>query len=136
MGHETANWGGRGIGYMLFNVHLCNQPYCWAVVVGPGSQFCTLLEVWVLRVGMSTLGRKRLCTPRIGDPQVPMTMEHPQCGFAAPDLILRQRFQIGMFWAIRLDHTNCLQVVIKTHSFLGVCVYVCVHMEVSHIFFM
>ncbi len=29
MGHETANWGGRGLGYMLFNAHLCNQPsYC------------------------------------------------------------------------------------------------------------
>ena len=29
MGHETANWGGRGIGYMLFNAHLFNQPcYC------------------------------------------------------------------------------------------------------------
>ena len=118
MGHETANWGGRGLGYMLFNAHLCNQPYYWEVVVGPGTQLCTLLEVWVLRVGMSTLGRKRLCTSRIGDPQVPMTMEHPQCGFAAPGLILRQRFQIGMFRTIRLDHTNCLQVAIKTHSFI------------------
>ncbi len=75
MGHETANWGGRGLGYMLFNTHLCNQPYYCKVVVGPGAQICTLLEVWVLRVGMSTLGRKRLCTPRIGDPQVPMTLE-------------------------------------------------------------
>jgi hypothetical protein len=29
MGHETTNWGGRGLGYMLFNEHLCNQPcYC------------------------------------------------------------------------------------------------------------
>jgi hypothetical protein len=26
MGHETANWGGRGLGYMLFNAYLCNQP--------------------------------------------------------------------------------------------------------------
>ncbi len=25
--------------------------------------------------------------------------------------------QIGMFRTIRLDHTNCLQVAIKTHSF-------------------
>ncbi len=61
---------------MLFNEYLCNQPYHWEVVVGPGTQLCTLLEVWVLRVGMSTLGHKRLCTSRIGDPQVPMTMEH------------------------------------------------------------
>jgi hypothetical protein len=29
MGHEIANWGGRGLGYMFFNAHLCNQPcYC------------------------------------------------------------------------------------------------------------
>jgi hypothetical protein len=119
--HETANWGGRGLGYMLFNAHLCNQPYSYKVVVGPGAQLCTMLEVWsprVLRVGMSTLGRKRLCTPRIGDPQVPMTLEHPQCGFAAPGLILSQRFQIGAFRPIRVDHTNCLQVAIKTHSFI------------------
>ena len=115
MGHETANWGGRGLGYMLFNAHLCNQPYYCKVVVGPGAQFCTLLEVWVLRVGMSTLGRKRLCTSRIGDPQVPMTLEHPRCAFAAPGLILRQRIQIGMFRPVRVDHTNCLQVAIKTH---------------------
>ena len=25
MVHETANWGGRGLGYMLFNAHLCNH---------------------------------------------------------------------------------------------------------------
>ncbi len=55
MGHETANWGGRGLGYMLFNTHLCNQPCYCQVVVEPGTQFCTLLEVWVLGVGMSTL---------------------------------------------------------------------------------
>jgi hypothetical protein len=121
MGHETANWGGRGLGYMLFDAHLCNQPYCWEVVVGPGAHLCTLLEVWVLRVEMSTLGRKRLCTSRIGVPQVPMTMDHPQCGFAAPGLILRQRFQIDMFRPIRLDHTNCLQMAIKTHSFIPWC---------------
>ena len=46
------------------------------VVVELGVQFCTLLEVWVLGIGMSTLGRKRLCTPRIGDSQVPMTLEY------------------------------------------------------------
>jgi hypothetical protein len=76
MGHETTNWGGRGLGYMLFNEHLCNEPYYCQVVGEPGAQICTLLEVWVLRVGMSTLGRKRLCTPRIGDSQVPMTLEY------------------------------------------------------------
>ncbi len=101
---------------MLFDAHLYNQPYYCKVVVGPGAQLCTLLEVWVLRVGISTLGRKSLCTPRIGNPQVLMTLDHPRCGFAAPDLILRQRIQIGMFRTIRFDHTNCLQVAIKTQS--------------------
>jgi hypothetical protein len=90
MGHETANWGGRGLGYMLFNEHLCNQPCPCKVVVGPGARLCTLLEEWVLGVGMSTLGRKRLCTPRIGDSQVP---------------------------TIRMSHTNCLQMAIKTLQF-------------------
>ena len=28
------------------------------------------------------------------------------------------RIQIGMFRPIRVDHTNCLQVTIKTHSFI------------------
>jgi hypothetical protein len=46
------------------------------VVVEPREQLCVLLEVWVLGVGMSTLARKRLCTPRIGDSQVLMTLEH------------------------------------------------------------
>ena len=102
---------------MLFNAYLCNH-ILLKVVVGPGAQLCTLLEVWVLGVGMSTLGRKRLCTPSIGDPIVPMTLEHPRCGKAAPALILSQRIQIGMFRTIRLDHTNCLQVAIKTQSFM------------------
>jgi hypothetical protein len=66
--------GGRGIGYMLFNAHLCNQPCYCQVVVEPGAHLCTLLEVWVLGVGMSK--HKRLCTTRIGDSQVPMTLDH------------------------------------------------------------
>ena len=76
MGHEPANWGGRGIGYMLFNVHLCNRPCYCQVVEEPGAHLCTRLEVWVLGVGMSNLGRKRLCTSRLGDSQVPMTLEY------------------------------------------------------------
>ncbi len=101
---------------MLFIAHLCNHILLQSGG-GPGAQLCTLLEEWVLGAGMSTLGRKRLCTPRVGDPQVPMTLEHPRCGFAASDLIPRQRAQIGMFRPIRLDHTNCLQVAIKTLQF-------------------
>jgi hypothetical protein len=30
---------------------------------------------------------------------------------------LHTRFQIGVFRPIRVDHTNCLQVAIKTHSY-------------------
>ena len=52
--------------------------------------------------------------------QVPMTLEHPvtSSGKAAPgpDPRIRHRIQIGMFRPIRVDHTNCLQVAIKTHS--------------------
>jgi hypothetical protein len=44
MGHETANWGGRGLGYMFFNVYLCNQQYYWEVVVGPGAHLCPPLR--------------------------------------------------------------------------------------------
>ncbi len=36
---------------------------------------------------------------------------------AGPDPRIRHRIQIVMFRPIRVDHTNCLQVVIKTHSF-------------------
>ncbi len=43
MGHETANWGGRGLGYTLFNTYLCNQPCYCQVVVEPGAQLCTLI---------------------------------------------------------------------------------------------
>ena len=55
-----------GLGYMLFIAHLCNHILLQSGG-GPGAQLCTLLEEWVLGAGMSTLGRKRLCTPRVGD---------------------------------------------------------------------
>ena len=35
-----------------------------------------------------------------------------------------ERIQIDMFRPIRLDHTNCLQVAIKTHS-NSRCIYEC-----------
>jgi hypothetical protein len=60
MGHETANWGGRRIGYMLFNAHLCNQPCYCQVVVEPGAQICTLLEVWVHDETNVSLGIKHI----------------------------------------------------------------------------
>ena len=75
---------------MLFIAHLCNHILLQSGG-GPGAHLFTLLEEWVLGVGMSTLGRKRLCTPRVGDPQVPMTLEHPRCGFATSGLIPRPK---------------------------------------------
>jgi len=47
---------------------------------------------------------------------------HPvtSSGKATPgtDSRIRHRIQIDMFRSIRVDHTNCLQVAIKTHSSL------------------
>ena len=40
---------------MLF-MRICVITYYSQVVVGPGTHLCTLLEGWVLGVGMSTLG--------------------------------------------------------------------------------
>ena len=50
---------------MVFNAHLCNHILLESGG-GTWTQFCTLLEVWVLGVGMSTLGAQTVCTPRIG----------------------------------------------------------------------
>jgi hypothetical protein len=106
---------------MLFIAHLCNH-IPLQVVVGLGAQLCNLLEGWVLVVGMSTIGHKQRCSPRIGDPQVPMTLKHDpvtSSGKSAPgpDPRIRHRTQIGMFRPIRMDHTKCLQVAIKTLQF-------------------
>jgi hypothetical protein len=53
--------------YMWYLMRICVITYYCEVVVGPRVQFCTLLEVWVLGVGMSTLDAQTGCTPRIGD---------------------------------------------------------------------
>ena len=52
--------------YVISMMCICVITYYCKVVVGPGAQLCTLLEVWVLGVGMSTLGAQTVCTPRIG----------------------------------------------------------------------
>jgi hypothetical protein len=54
--------------------------------------------------------------------QVPMVLNHgpdTSNGKSAPgpDPRIRHRTQIGMFRPIRMDHTNCLQVAIKTLQF-------------------
>ncbi len=55
--------------------------------------------------------------------QVPMVLKHGPVTSRdktapGPDPRIRHRIQIGMFRPIRVDHTNCLQVAIKTHSFV------------------
>ena len=107
-------------------MRICVITYYCKVVVGPGTQFCTLLEVWVLGVGMSTLGAQTALYAEDRGLQVPMTLEHDyphsvtSSGKSAPgtDLRIRHRIQIGMFRPIRVDHTNRLQVAIKTHSWI------------------
>jgi hypothetical protein len=50
--------------------------YCKVVVVGPGEHLCTLLEVWVLGIGMSTLTAQTVLYAEDRGFQVPMTLEH------------------------------------------------------------
>jgi hypothetical protein len=73
------------------------------------------------------LSRKRLYAEDRGL-QVPMSLEHrpvTSSDETAPgtDSRIRHRIQIVMFRSIRVDHTNCLQVTIKTHSFRKVFKY-------------
>jgi hypothetical protein len=90
------------------------------LVLVPGAQLCTLLEVWFLGVGMSTLDAQTTVPRGSGAPStdVPGAWQH----LIGPDFLsietrqLVRGFQIGMFRPIRVDHTNCLQVDIKTHS--------------------
>jgi hypothetical protein len=54
-----------------------------------------------------------------------MTLEHRRVtsivkASPGPDPRIRHRIQIGMFRPIRVDHTNCLQVDVKTHSFITI----------------
>ena len=55
---------------------ICVITYYCKVVVGLGAQLCTLLEVWVLGVGMSTLGAQTSLYAEDRGIQVPMTLEH------------------------------------------------------------
>ena len=71
---------------------------------------------------MSTLDSQTALYAEDRGLQVPMALEHDpvtSSGKSAPgsDPRIRDRIQIGMFRPIRVDHTNCLQVAIKTHSF-------------------
>ena len=103
-------------------MRICVITYCCEVVVGPGAHLCTQLEVWVLGVGMSKLGAQTVVHQGSGAPSTdgPGAWQH-LIGPDFPSIETRQLgrgFQIGMFRPIRVDHTNCLQVAIKTHSFI------------------
>ena len=57
-------------------MRICVITYYWKVVVGPGAQLCTLLEVWVLGVVMSTHDVQTSLYAEDRGLQVPMTLEH------------------------------------------------------------
>ena len=90
MGHETANWGGRGLGYMLFIAHLCNHIRLQS---GGGTQGTALHTVRGVGSGSRDVDAwtQTSLYAEGGDPQVPMTLEHPRCGFAASGLIPRPK---------------------------------------------
>ncbi len=57
--------------------------------------------------------------------QVPMVLENGSVtsrdkSASGRDPRISHRIQIGMFRPIRVDHTNCLPVTIKTHSFIRI----------------
>jgi hypothetical protein len=108
---------------MYYLMSICVITSCCKVVVGPGAQLCTLLEVWVLGVWMSTFGAQTALYAEYWGLQVPMGLKHgpvTSSDKSAPgsDPRIRHRIQIGMFRPIRVDRTNCSQVAIKTHSFI------------------
>ena len=61
---------------MCYLMRICVITYYCKGVVGLGAQFCTLLEVWVLGVGMSTLGAQTSLYAEDRGIQVPMALEH------------------------------------------------------------
>ena len=61
---------------LYYLMRICVITYYYEVVVGTGSQICTLLEVWVLGVGMSTLCAKTALYSEDRGLQVPMALEH------------------------------------------------------------
>ncbi len=102
-------------------MRICVITYYFKVGGGTWGTALYTVEVWVLGVGLSTPGAQTALYVEDRGLQVPMTLEYgpvTSSGQAAPgtDPRIRHRIQIGMFRPIRLDHINCLQVAIKTHS--------------------
>ena len=107
---------------MLFNAHLCNHILLQS---GGGTWGTALYTVRGVGSGSRDVDAWHANGLYAEDRglQVPMALEHgpvTSSGKSAPgpDPRIRHRIQIGMFRPIRVDHTNCLQVAIKTlHSF-------------------
>ncbi len=102
---------------------ICVITYYFNVGGGTWGTALYTVEVWVLGVGMSTPGAQTALYAEDRGLQVPMALEHGPVtsrGKTSPgsDPRISHRIQIGMFRPIRLDHTNCLQVAIKTFMFL------------------
>jgi hypothetical protein len=117
-------------------MRICVITYYFKVGGGTWGTALYTVEVWVLGVGMSTPGAQTALYAEDRGLQVPMALEHgpvTSSGQAAPgpDPRIRHRIQIGMFRPIRLDHTNCLQVAIKTHSFI--LIFLMSHFQVSQV---
>jgi hypothetical protein len=112
-----------GLGYMLFHEHLCNHILpasgggTWGTAlytvrgVGSGSRD---VDAW--RVNGTV--HRGSGAPSTDDPGSWQPVTSSGKAAPGPDQRIRHRIQIGMFRPIRLDHTNCLQVTIKTHSFI------------------
>jgi hypothetical protein len=115
-----------GLGYMLFNTHLCNHILLQS---GGGTRDTALYTVRGVGSGNRDVDtqseaqwRANGCTPSIGDSKYrwswSMTTPHRTWLPLYRDSTVSRGFQIGMFRPIRVDHTNCLQVAIKTHSLI------------------
>ncbi len=109
-----------GLGYILSNTHLCNHMMLQS---GGGTWDTTLYTVRGVGSGSRDVDSWRAngSVRRVSGLQVPMALDHGPVtsrgkSSSGPDPRIRHRIQIVMFRPIRVDHTNCLQVAIKTHS--------------------
>ena len=97
-------------------------------MVGLGAQFCTLLEVWVLEVGMSTFDAQTSLYTEDQGIQVPMALEHgsivgTQCcdntvpSLVRPDPRVRQRILPSRYVQIYWNGPHCVsRVANKTNK--------------------
>jgi hypothetical protein len=100
---------------MLFNAHSCNHILLQS---GGGTWGTGLYTVRGVGSGSRDVDAWRENGSVRQGSGAPST-DGPEAWLPTPpDQRIRHRIQIGMFRSIRVDHTNCLQVAIKTHSFI------------------